>query len=131
MSDGLRPYPRYVLGDDGRGILVEEFEYQTDVLGYSIRTQYILLTRVGYLAISKGYVWDFGSGPAINSPPVVVASLVHDALYDLMAQNLLPRSARSAADREFRKMLRQYGAWWLRSWYMWAAVRVGGIFYGR
>ena len=39
------------------------------------------------LEIKKGYAWDGASGPIINTQDTLVASLVHDVLYQAMRLN--------------------------------------------
>lgn len=82
----------------------------------------------GELWMKSGYLWDGPSGVAIDTPTFMRASLVHDALYQLIKQGLLPKSARKKADAEMRRICREDGMGWFRSWYAWAAVRVfGGV----
>ena len=52
------------------------------------------------LYISKGYSWDGPSGPAIDTPDWIKASLVHDALYQLIREN------RSILDTSITSQLR-------------------------
>jgi hypothetical protein len=80
---------------------------------------YIVLTSEGFLSISKGYAWDGPSGPVKDTPENMRASLVHDALYQLIRQKILPASLRKAADKVFRKMCVHDGVpqWQAWTWY--------------
>ena len=89
-----------------------------------IRTQFISLDETGYLEISAGYAWDGPSGPAIDTPNSMRASLVHDALYQLMRMGLLDRKYRHAADREFRRICIEDGMSKFRAWYFYKGVDI-------
>ena len=74
--------------------------------GRSVLTSYLKLTSDGVLTISAGYCWDGPSGPAIDTPNFMRASLVHDALYQLMRHGLLDRRIwRKPADAEMRRIV--------------------------
>jgi len=49
-----------------------------------IKTDYITLDIEGNLVVKAGYAWDGASGPVPDTNKVLRASLVHDALYQLM-----------------------------------------------
>lgn len=68
-------------------------------------TKFITLEKCGYLHIQVGYAWDGASGPVRDVPGVMRASLVHDALYQLMRmRKLSARNWRKKADLLFRRM---------------------------
>jgi hypothetical protein len=89
-------------------------------------TDWITLEVDGTLTIRAGYAWDGASGPTIDSKSSMRASLVHDALYQLMRLGLLDQSFRPAADTAFRRICKNDGMWSVRAqlWYM--AVRIFG-----
>jgi len=91
-----------------------------------IITRYIMLTVDGWLIIKWGYAWDGASGPTYDSNNTMRASLVHDALYQLMRMGLLNQSFRKVADRELYEIMRDDGATWLRASYYEKGVRVLG-----
>ena len=62
-----------------------------------IKTAFITLDTKGKLTIKEGYAWDGPSGPVVDTKENMRASLVHDALYQLMRQKKL--SARTYKDR--------------------------------
>lgn len=76
-----------------------------------IESQFIDMNKDGTLSIKSGYAWDGTSGPIIDDNHNQRASLVHDALYQLMRQKKLsPRSAyKDKADRLFQKLCKQDG----------------------
>jgi hypothetical protein len=89
------------------------------------------------LLIKKGYKWDGASGPAIDTDSNRLATLVHDALYQLIREQILPYSYRLQADLELYKLMLQYGTkhatskigliWtYVRAYYFFLAVRIFG-----
>lgn len=75
-----------------------------------IKTDFIELDTLGNLHVVKGYAWDGPSGPVIDTEQNMRASLVHDALYQLMRHKLLSsRSYRKPADKLFQAMCKEDG----------------------
>jgi hypothetical protein len=75
-----------------------------------IDTDFIVLTTRGTLKILRGYAWDGPSGPVPDTPDVMRASLIHDALYQLMRHEWLSsRKFRKAADEIFRQVCKEDG----------------------
>jgi hypothetical protein len=77
----------------------------------------------GLLHILQGFEWDFGSGPAVDTPVMVRASLAHDALCVLTDRGRVPWSVRRHADRYFRYLLIEYGCPRWLAWARYVAVR--------
>ncbi len=64
----------------------------------------------GHLLIADGYAWDGPSGPVVDTKENMRASLVHDALYQLMCQrHLSAKTHKDAADKLFKKICIQGG----------------------
>ena len=80
----------------------------------------------GVLTISEGYAWDGPSGPAFDSRVWMRASLVHDALYQLMREGPLPREMRKIVDDLMRAHLLEDGMSRFRAWYSYRGVRLLG-----
>ena len=80
----------------------------------------------GQLIIKKGYAWDGASGPTIDDKTNMTASLVHDALYQLMREGLIERSRRKYVDKLFRDICLKNGMSKFRAWYYYRAVRMFG-----
>lgn len=78
------------------------------------------------LFIGRGYQWDGTSGPTVDTKNTLRASLVHDALYQLMRMGAIPPSYRPIADRLFRRILEEDGVNYLRRWRFYLAVRIFG-----
>ena len=64
--------------------------------------------------------------PAIDTKTFMRASLVHDALCQLMRAELLPQSVREDADKVMRKICLEDGMARFRAWYAYKVVRVAG-----
>ena len=70
-----------------------------------IDTKFIKLDTKGNLTIIDGYAWDGPSGPVIDRKENMRASLVHDALYQLMRHRKLTAKAhKDKADKIFKKI---------------------------
>ena len=92
--------------------LAEDYVIQTRLKPkQAIDTQFIDLTLEGLLTVKKDYAWDGTSGPVIDTKENHRASLVHDALYQLMRQRLLsPRkNYKDKADKLFRSLCKKDG----------------------
>jgi hypothetical protein len=70
----------------------------------AIPGEWVVLEPVGHLFIKANYTWDGPSGPTIDTHDFMRASLVHDAFYQLMREDLLDREHRDAADRLLEKI---------------------------
>jgi hypothetical protein len=89
-------------------------------------TQYISL-QGGSLHIRAGYAWDGASGPTIDTKAMIKASLLHDALYQLIRAHRLPLELRGECDNLFHWYLRKFGMSKFRAGY----VRKGVRWFGR
>lgn len=91
----------------------------TVITGYDVfieePTLYTHLTENGLLWVGTGTEWDFGSGPAVNTPEMVRASLVHDMFCIMTDRGLVPWSVRSKADKLFRDQIKEFSP--VRKWY--------------
>ena len=119
-----KPYIRYRSGYKYQ--LVEEHQVKVSVIPKkNIKTDFIELNTEGMLIIKKGYAWDGPSGPALDTGNFMRGSLVHDALYQLLRNELLEPEWRDEADEELRRICRQDGMSRIRAWWVHRAVRVG------
>jgi len=92
-----------------------------------IKTDFIELDANGKLIVKKGYAWDGPSGPVKDTKKNMRASLVHDALYQLMrSKELSTRTHRRAADREFRDICKDDGVSNFRASLYYKALRKFG-----
>ena len=90
-----------------------------------LRTKFLRLHPEGLLQILKGYCWDGPSGPTIDTRSFMRGSLVHDALYQLMREDLLERDYRKAADQLLYDVCIEDGMSRFRAWYVHKGVRRG------
>ena len=115
----------------GMGELLERATYITQVKGCRARHKYFRIDYDGVLVVSAGYQWDFGSGPAIDTPVMVAASCAHDALYQAISEGHIPKDCRRAADLTFREILKEGGVGVIRRNYCYLAVRLIGWLFTR
>ena len=88
---------------------------------------WVELTGTGILRLQRGYMWDGPSGPALDTVGMHRASLIHDALYQLIADRKLPKDPwKKHADREFHIVMRQDNVPGWRALYAYWAVRLFG-----
>jgi hypothetical protein len=92
-----------------------------------IDTDFIELDTDGELTVKKGYAWDGPSGPVIDTKENMRASLVHDALYQLMRnEELNTRSHRKTSDQLFRDICKEDGVSSFRANVYYKALRKFG-----
>ncbi len=81
--------------------------------------------RRGWIDAQPGYWWDGASGPAIDDPQAVMASIVHDIVCTpvyCLGQRTHPLPSYMARHALYRRILRANGAALGRAWYSWAAL---------
>ena len=81
------------------------------------------LDHAGTLRISAEYAWDGPSGPTFDTKNFMRASLVHDALHQLMRQGKLPWSHLEEADKLLVEMCREDGMSWIRARWVYIGIR--------
>lgn len=79
----------------------------------------------GVLTIKGRYRWDGATG-ATDTAEWLQASLVHDALYQIIREGLLPPRYRVEADSEMRDLLKKAGMSWFHRNKFWVAIRIFG-----
>lgn len=94
-------------------------------LGLVAINSHIHLFKDGTLFIHSGYWWDGPSGPAVDTVSFLRASLVHDALYQLMREGKVPQSCRKKADQIMRKIALEDRMSRKRAWWVYWGVRLG------
>lgn len=105
--------------------LMEDFEYETGFeIVEAIDTEFIKMSQNGDMTVNKYYAWDGASGPTIDTPNSMRASLVHDALYQLMRMSKLPQKFVKPADKLFRKILIEDGMSEFRAGGWYNALRI-------
>ena len=76
-----------------------------------IKTYFITFLADRTLKIKKGYAWDGMSGGMVDTKTSMRGSLIHDALYGLLRQNLLKMPMRSEVDDELKRICSKDGMW--------------------
>jgi len=108
-------------------ILVDDCYYKT---GVQVKKpgdyNYLLITETGDLTVKKGYAWDGPSGPTIDTKNFMRASLIHDALYQLMREKKIDQQQRLKADQVLRNICLECGMSRFRAWLVFNAVRFAG-----
>ncbi len=100
-------------------LLRKSYTVQIAIRGKSIKTDFVRLTAKGKLTIKEGYAWDGPSGPTIDTRTFMRASLIHDALYQLMRLKRLDyRKHRRSADDLLKKHCLEDGMVRFRVWYV-------------
>jgi hypothetical protein len=91
-----------------------------------VDTEFIILRQDGRLLLNKGYAWDGASGPCPDTKNIMVASLTHDALSQLMRLGLLPPRYGKFVDLELKRFCLKAGMhpFWARLIYW--GIRVFG-----
>lgn len=118
--------PRYELIKNGKwGRLLEDYAYYTPIKGYfadmRLENFHCSLREDGFLVIYSDSEWDFGSGPAVDTPAMVIASLAHDAGCHMTNHRVLPWECRARFDAYFRELLKTNGNG------LWRYVRWAGV----
>ena len=93
-----------------------------------IKSKRMVLSTDGYLLIKDTYGWDGATGVAYDSKNFMRGSLVHDALYQLMREELISSKERKKADKLLVKICKEDGMSYFRAKYVYYGVRVFGGF---
>jgi len=107
----------------------EDKSFSTLVLGYDVEVPggWVKLSKDGTISFRKGYSYDGPSGPTKDTPNSMAPSLVHDGLYQLIKEGLLPtKRNRKLSDKTFLKMLKDNGMSRFRRTLWYLGVRDAG-----
>jgi len=88
-----------------------------------IMTEFITLFTDGNIIIKRYYAWDGATFPAWDTANFMRASLVHDALYQLMRERQLDIAWRNHADQILRAICLEEGMNRFRANYVYWAVK--------
>lgn len=108
---------KYQVAEDAELDLVYEFP-DVEFEWFSVKGKKIY--------IKKGYAWDGASGPTIDTKDTIIASLIHDCLYQAMRLGLLEQDWRKEADKELRDQIIKADGNCLRAVAWYYAVRMFG-----
>lgn len=106
--------------------LTRDYTIQTGIPApFDIVTEWIDYNFDGTLTVRRGYAWDGPSGPTIDTPDSMRASLIHDAGYQLMREGKLdPAFYRKYFDRLFRRLCLEDGMIGIRADLWYEALRI-------
>ena len=116
---------QYMILRDGRYRLTEDFEFATYIRGNFYSRGTVEFSK-GKLSLKKGFTWDGPSGPAIDTANTLLASCVHDALYEIIDKGILYGNARLSADKIYRRLLKVNGVVWWRRMVHYIGLRLFG-----
>ncbi len=102
--------------------LVKDYSIETVIVGSLMDLDFLKLTPNGVLTIRDGYAWDGPSGPVIDSPDTMRASLVHDAVYQLLRSGL-DAKWKNAADELLYRLCIEDGMNILTAKLIWQGVQ--------
>lgn len=105
--------------------LTQDVIRQTPITEHTCCIPYATLAADGKLIIGAGFHYDFGSGPAVDTPAMIYASLCHDVFYLMMQADELPWERRKDVDKFFRAELLAAGMHPVRAWWCYWGVRLG------
>lgn len=88
--------------------------------------KFVMFRPNGWMVVKKRYTWDGPSGPTIDTKTFMRGSLIHDALYQLIREGVLPQSARKRCDEILREICLEDGMSRIRAWAVYRGVRMGG-----
>lgn len=92
-----------------------------------IVTEFIKLKKSGHLTVARGYAWDGPSGPVVDTRQNMRASLIHDALYQLMRHKKLSvKTHKDKADKLFKKMCIEDGVPKVTAHIYYLGLKLGG-----
>ena len=107
--------------------LHSNLEYNTKIKVSQAADLGLLAINVdGTLFIKKGYSWDGPSGPTIDTKSFMRGALIHDALYQLLREKVLPADLRKRSDEILKEVCLEDGMCRFRAWYVYHAVRLFG-----
>lgn len=94
----------------------------------AIMTEYIQLSLLGTLTVKEGYHYDGAIG-AIDTDTIMLGSLGHDALYQLIELGILGKEFRKSSDKTLYNICRSEGMSWFRASYVYRTVRLVGWYF--
>ena len=91
--------------------LATDYHFKTAIIPkQAVSIKFINLGLDGKLTVKNGYAWDGVSGPVKDTKKNLRASLVHDALYQLMRKEKISADEyKDTADKIFRKICKEDG----------------------
>ena len=107
--------------------LLEDYVIKTDIIGFTVRSEFIELTKAGKLTLRTGFAWNGPSGPTIDTKNFMRGSLVHDAIYRLIRWKLVRWWVRDYGDVLLYQICMEDRMSKFRATYVLKGVHEGGI----
>jgi len=98
-----------------------DYSVKTCIVGYEVETVYCKLTTNGTLTIKKDYAYNGANGCIARNSNIIPAG-IHDCLYQLIIEGLLPPVCRRQADRVLYVQFKKWGMYSWLAWVEWKAV---------
>lgn len=115
---------RYVLHQPYK-LDLGEYGFQP-IIHAKIGNPWVSIDEHCILRIAATYAWDGDSGPASNTLASRRASLVHDALYQLIRIGAIRPTQKHLADQVYRDILLENRMWPPRAWWRSQGLRLFG-----
>lgn len=113
---------KVVYRDRMKYVTAKRHAYQTKVFpDNDIFTQFVTLLTCGVLLIDVGYAWN-GANVVVDRRTNMRASLIHDALVQLIQDGKLDQKHKRDVDEEYYGVCRDDGMWLIPAW-----VEFGGV----
>lgn len=90
----------------GANQTVSEYHFKLNLtLPAPVKFYKYSIDKQGRFTVYPGYMWDGASGPTVDTPDTIKASLGHDAGYEAIRRGHLPPEAKAVIDRWFHDQL--------------------------
>jgi len=98
--------------NDSFYVLANQYSCQINIYpAEDILTDFIKLSKLGWMDISKFYAWDGPSGPTFDTKSTMRTSLIHDATFQLFRLKLLDMKWFNKANDNLRDFGVEDGMW--------------------
>ena len=102
----------------------------TSMIGYNIEGKFFRLDRFGLLLIKKDYMWYGPSGPTIDTASFMRSSAVHDVMFQILRDMLIPFERREGffniANKDLHKISKIDGMFRIRAYWVYSSVQLFG-----
>jgi hypothetical protein len=107
-------------------LVAERVTYAVPELGQACVTHRLFTLSEGMLVVEAGYAWNGPSGPTVDTPASINASLPHDVVYQCICTGLLAASYKPSGDAILHRLMREYPA----KFQTWANIRARYYLWG-
>ena len=86
-----------------------------DISGNCVEASLVTMTIDGKTTVFPGYAWDGASGPTIDTLSSMIASLIHDVIYQFIRLGLIDEKYKEYADQCLHDLCTEDGMMELRA----------------